>query len=311
MSFNIDGYTQSTKTRLVVWIASCLVISIAAFGDLWTMLPEWLSSAGLQRYGVFHWGVLGLCGVWLLLKRKDIIAQMSRARTSFFYIIGGAILVGLSVLLPGHENFLVFLMLLGWLGVFSILFGRACTIPSILLAVYLFGVAFPMLAIAWFGEPAALAVSTTVAATGKILGIEIARQEAILQFNSLDGSPVSVFVSTGCAGFATIGAFIALFALIMLDVRLSLKKTLSLFIFGLAGTWLQNILRIIISIGAGYLWGTGTLASVHYNLAYVIFPLWFALFTFVYLKTAGYKWSRKGSQQQFNNETWAEKLSQG
>ena len=48
-------------------------------------------------------------------------------------------------------------------------------------------------------------------------------------------------------------------------------------------------LRIVVSVAAGYYWGLGALETVHSNIAYVIFPLWFALFAFVYLKLAGWR----------------------
>ena len=48
-------------------------------------------------------------------------------------------------------------------------------------------------------------------------------------------------------------------------------------------------LRIVVWVAAGYYWGLGALETVHSNIAYVIFPLWFALFAFVYLKLAGWR----------------------
>ncbi|MFC1930039.1 exosortase/archaeosortase family protein [Chloroflexota bacterium] len=104
---------------------------------------------------------------------------------------------------------------------------------------------------------------------------------------SITGDAVSTAITPGCAGYATIGVFIALFALMMLDIRLPLKKAWYIFLFGLAGTWLQNILRIVVSIVAAYYWGRGALDIVHYNISYVIFPLWYALFAYVYLRQAG------------------------
>ena len=74
----------------------------------------------------------------------------------------------------------------------------------------------------------------------------------------------------------------------MLDIRLPLKKAWYVFLVGLAGTWLQNIVRIIISIIAAYYWGAGALETMHLNISYVIFPLWYALFAYFYLREAGW-----------------------
>jgi exosortase/archaeosortase family protein len=277
------------KIRLIIWAAACLVISIIPFGELWPKLPQWLSSGGLQRYGVFHWGVLCLCTLWLWLKRKDILPRMQTGSLSLPFILAGVALLVLSVFLPRRDEFLVFLMLLGWLGIFTIIFGRASIVPSILLAVYGFTVAFPLLRTGWLGEPAAIAAASTVTAIFRIFGLPITSEGLTLHFNSVTGDAISTMVTPGCAGWETIGVFIALFALMMLDVRLPLKKAWYIFLIGLAGTWLQNILRIVISVTAGYYWGAEALNNMHNNLAYFIFPLWYALFAYIYLRQAGWR----------------------
>lgn len=122
-----------------------------------------------------------------------------------------------------------------------------------------------------------------------VLGLEIIEHGTILRFNSLTGEAITTVVTPGCAGFATIGAFVALFSLMMLDIRLPLKKAWYVFLTGLAGTWLQNIIRILLAIIAGYIWGARALATVHHHIAYIIFPLWYALFAYIYLRQTGRK----------------------
>jgi len=277
------------KTRLIIWLAACLAISIASFGELWTKLPEWLSPEGLQRHGVFHWGVLGLCILWLWLKRRDIWPRMQTARPSLPFLLAGVALLALSIFLPRSDDFLVFLMLVGWLGIFTMIFIRASIIPTMLLGIYGFSLVFPILTNRWLGEPSAILVTNTVVAISQMLGLPVTSQGQVLHLTSLSGDAISTTVSAECAGYATIGVFIALFALMMLDIRLPLKRVWYVFLFGLVGTWLQNIIRIVVSVAAGYHWGSGALETVHSNIAYVIFPLWFALFAFVYLKLAGWR----------------------
>lgn len=277
------------KTRLVIWVALCLISSIVFFGELWAKLPQWLSPEGLQRYGVFHWGVLSLCILWLWLKRKDILPKMRKAGFSLPFVLGGVALLAVSIFLPESDNFLVFLMLLGWLGIFAVIFDRASIIPAVLLIIYGFSVLFPILATRWLGEPSAIVVGNTVIAITRVLGIPITREGQMLHFTSVNGDAVSTTVAAECAGYVTIGVFIALFSLMMLDIRLPLRRAWYVFLIGLAGTWLQNIIRIVVTLVAAYYWGSEALGTVHYNISYVIFPLWFALFAFWYLKLAGYK----------------------
>lgn len=277
------------RIRLAIWFVACLASAILLFGELWTKLPQWLTPLGLQRQGVFHWGVLGLCVLWLWLKRRDILSKMQSTGFSLSFILGGAALLALAIFLPRSDNYLVFLMLLSFIGIFTIIFNRAFLMPSILLAIYGFSLVFPLLSTGWLGKPAAIATTNTVTAISRIVGLPITSSGLTLSLTSLTGDAVSAYIATTCAGFATMGVFIALFTLMMLDIRLPLKKAWYIFLIGLVGTWLQNILRIMISLTAAYYQGAGALQSTHYNISYVIFPLWFALFVFIYMKAAGWK----------------------
>jgi len=278
------------KVRFVILCLGCLVVSIPFIRELWAKLPLWLSLEGLQIHGVFHWGVLGLCVLWLWLKRKDLLLKMQAAKPSFAFISAGVVLVALSVFLPRSDTFLVFLMLLGWLGIFALIFARASILPSILLAIYDFNLAFPVLMNGWLGEPSTRLVAKTVTGFTRIFGLPINNDGVVIHFINISGNNISTAIVPGCAGYATIGVFMALFALMMLDVRLPLKKAWYIFLIGLAGTWLQNIIRVVISVVAGYYWGWGALEATHYNVAYIIFPLWYLLFAYIYFKQAG--WNR-------------------
>ncbi len=178
-------------------------------------------------------------------------------------------------------------MLLGWLGIFALIFAGAAIIPSILLTIYGFRVAFPILVNKWVGQPSALFVANIVTGFTRMVGVPIANDKVVIHFTNITGKTISTAIVPGCAGYATIGVFVALFALMMLDIRLPLKKAWYVFLIGLAGTWLQNIIRVVVAVAAGYYWGSGALEAMHYNAAYVIFPLWYAVFAYIYLRQAG------------------------
>ena len=279
----------SLKIRIAIWLAACLASSILLFNEVWGKLMEWLSPEGLQIYGVFHWGVFALCILWLWLKRKDILAKMRTSRFSLRFILVGLALLALAILLPGSDDFLLFLMLLSYLGIFAIVFSGAILTPAILLGIYGFSVAFPMFMMDWLGKPAAVATTNMVASIARLLGLPVASEGIVLNFICRNGDIVFTTVAPACAGYATLGVFIALFALMMLDVRLPLKRAWYVFLIGLAGTWLQNSVRIVISIAAAYYWGAGALETMHLNISYVIFPLWYALFAYFYMQQAGWR----------------------
>lgn len=277
------------RKKVIIWLIGCLAISIIAFGELWPKLIEWLSPQGLQQHGVFHWGVFGLCLLWLWLKRRDILPAMKDAKPSPRYILVGLVVLALSLFLPRSDDFLIFLMLLGWLSIFTIIFKKAGMVPSILLAIYGFAVGFPIVMGTWVGNTSAILTTNVITTIFKAIGFSIMNDGTVLTFNSVNGDTISTVITDACSGYYTIGVFIALFSLMMIDIRLPLRKAWYVFLFGLIGTWLQNIIRIVITVVAGYYWGSEALESTHYNISYIIFPLWFALFAFIYLKQAGWR----------------------
>lgn len=282
------------KTKIIILSALCLVFSVFAFKQLWAELPQWLSPAGLQSYGVFHWGVLGLCILWLWLKRADILPCTQEARLSLRFIVTGSALVALSLFLTRFDNLFVFPVLMGWLGFFAIFFGRVAMVPSALLAIYGFSLAFPIYMTEWFGEPSVIPVTKTVSAITAVLGVPVEFDGAVIHYTSLNGDVITRIITPECAGYQTIGVFIALFSLMMLDIRLPLRKAWWVFLLGLAGTWLQNIIRVVVSVAAGYYWGSSAIETMHSNIPYVIFPLWYALFAFIYLWQAGWRRAPRG-----------------
>lgn len=211
---------------------------------------------------------------------------MKEDKLEIRYLLLGLAVLALSLFLPRREDFLVFMMLLGWLGVFIVIFKKASIIPSILLAIYGFSVGFPIVMDPLIGERAAIANTKVVIAIFNLFGLPIDHTGTLITFTSANGDTVSTVLTTACSGYATLGVFLALFALMMLDIRLPLKRAWFIFLFGLIGTLLQNVVRIVITITAGYYWGSEGLESTHYNISYIIFPLWFALFAYVYLRVA-------------------------
>jgi exosortase/archaeosortase family protein len=276
------------KIKLVIWAVGCVVVALF-FRELWAKLWGWLSPAGLQSHGVFHWGVLGLCVLWLWLKRKDIWPRMQSSGFSLPFTLVGIALLALSLFLPRSDDLLVLYLLAGWLGLFVILFNRAWVIPSVLLAIYGFSVLFPIFAMTVAGGSSAIVVAGTVTFITRIVGIPAVSHGVTIQFYSQGGDMITTVVTPDCVGYASIGVFIALFSLMMLDIRLPLKRAWYMFLIGLAGTWLLNHFRIVLTIIAGYFWGLGGLEAMHYNINYVLFPLWYALFVFIYLGQASWR----------------------
>jgi exosortase/archaeosortase family protein len=76
--------------------------------------------------------------------------------------------------------------------------------------------------------------------------------------------------------------FVVIFIMMMLDIPLPWYQAVPLFLLGVAGTWLQNVVRIVIVLGSGYFFGENALWAVHFWVAYFLFPLWYLLFALAY-----------------------------
>jgi len=293
---NFRGWLEvRTARKLGLWLILSLTLSLIFFGEFWAELPDMLSPAWvLGQHHAAPWGVLALCIVFGWLKRKELREGMSlnshqilRSLRSLGMTLVGLGLVAGAVLMPSSQDYLVFQVLLASLGVFVILFGRGAKIPSVLLAIYGFAISFP-LAVERFAEDAysrtAIAPLMGLMTT---LGYPLQGEGQWVHFTSTGGEPISVAITAGCAGPATMGVFIALFALMTLDMPLPPKKAWGMFLFGAVGTWFQSFIRLVILMLMGYYLGEDALWTTHFWTIYILFPLWYLIFAYIYFRQVG------------------------
>ncbi len=220
-----------------LWLMLSLALSLVFFREFWVRLPAMLSPGWV--FGEHHaspWGVLALCLVFLWLKRKEVWRGMSLSSSYLEQSKGYRLLTGLgrtviglglvagAVLMPSSPDYLVFQVLLALLGVFIIFFGQAAKIPSILLTIYTFTISFPLM-IQHFAED----VYSRIAITPLMwlmptIGYPLQNEGQWLHFTSSGGEPISIAITADCAGPATMAVFIAIFALMSLDMPLPPKK---------------------------------------------------------------------------------------
>ena len=276
----------SLNSKVLLWLILSLAISLIFLQEFWSNLGTMLSPDWIFRQNhAAPWGVLGLCVIWLWLKRKNIGRDIELRQNPVFIPLGLALVVG-AVLIPPSPDFLVFQVLLASLGVFVIFFGRGARIPSILLTIYGFAISFPLM-IARFAEAAySQTAITPLMGIMTTLGYQIENQGQWVHFISTSGEPISAVITAACAGPATMGVFIAIFALMMLDIPLPPRKAVRLFLFGVVGTWFQSLIRLIILILLGYHLGEDALWTAHSWSIYILFPLWYLLFAYIYFRQA-------------------------
>ncbi|MEE8167797.1 MAG: archaeosortase/exosortase family protein [Candidatus Hydrothermarchaeales archaeon] len=269
------------RYKLALWLALTLLASLP-FG-LWREFRVF-SWRYVQTQGAYPWAVLLLCFGWLYVKRGEIVEVMLEEIELRLIPIGLTLLV-MSIVLPGSElPFLLSRFLLFSLALFFIFFGRTALLPAILLSIYGFSLTFPLFVQRFLEPRYSLATTWIVSTVMHALGYEFNTQGRIVTFSSKLGETISAFISTPSAGSVSIGIFIVIFALMMLDYRLPARKAMLMFSFGIIGTVFQNILRLVIIMLAGYHYGKDAMWKVHDYAGYVIFPAWFVLFAYVYLK---------------------------
>jgi hypothetical protein len=72
-----------------------------------------------------------------------------------------------------------------------------------------------------------------------------------------------------------------------LDNPIPAKRAFPILALGIAGTWIQSIIRILILLEAGILFGEEALWTAHFWTIYLLFPAWYLIFAAIYLKQAG------------------------
>ncbi|MDP2718243.1 MAG: archaeosortase/exosortase family protein, partial [Dehalococcoidia bacterium] len=253
---NLMNFKNRVSYRVGLWLAACLAVTLLFFRDFFMNLPSMLQPGNLQREGVYGWGILGVCFLWLFLKKGQVARDMKAAQTNLIYaVLGISIILG-SMLLPSSSNFVtVYRMLAAFLGIFALLFGRAAFIPAFLLTVYAFTLVFPVLVRPLAEGPWGQATLWMVVGLSRLLGLPMASRGEVLTVFTSSGEEISALVTYECAGQVTMGVFLAIFALMMLDAPLSRKKAIVLLLIGILGTTFQNLVRIEGILWASHFWG--------------------------------------------------------
>ncbi|MFC2019740.1 exosortase/archaeosortase family protein [Chloroflexota bacterium] len=281
--------------KLALWLAVTLSLSFIFMPHFWSALPDMLSPSWmLGQHHASPWAVLALCLVFLWLKRQETWQRMlanggfrvgNSGRVLLSYslrVLLGIVIMAAAILMPASSDYWAFQLILLSLGIFTILFGMAAQIPSTMLAIYGFTISFPLLITQYAEYAYSRATITPLIWLLTTLGYPLQNQQQLVQFTCVTGEPIRVAITSACAGPATMGVFIALFALMMLDIPLPPKKATALFLFGVAGTWVQSFIRLIILLLVGYYLGEDALWTAHFWSIYVIFPLWYILFAVIY-----------------------------
>ncbi len=267
------------KDRIVIFMI--FAASVAGILDPFKSL-RYLSPEYFTLNGAYPWTVLFLCMVFLFAKRYDI----QDAEPKSLFAAGGTGILIASFFLPAiAPEFEIFRLLLAWVGLAFVFFGEAASLPALLLCIYGFGISFPKLVDAFAGLQYAQATTWITYNIAQFF-IPINVSETVISMTTLQGDKLMVEINAACSGAASMSVFLVIFALMSLDVPLPRRESAAMLLFGVIGTSLQNILRLVLLLITGYNFGPSAIQGGESITGYIIFPLWYALFAFVYLRYA-------------------------
>ncbi len=285
---SIDRY--NCRVRGTLWII-VIIATLFIFGNIFNNFSDILNIQLIKQNGFFSWAVLLLCVLWIWTKRAEIDISHAKFDVRWtclgigLFIPAVVLLSFLSVSVAGLP-LKIFAIGLIVVSTFCIFFGHASKIPLMILAVYGIAVGFPLLVESVISSPFSTVTAVFSTLTLGIFGIPVSLEGVTVTLTSLNGSNIVTMVDSRCSGSDSIAIFFAIFGLMLIDKKPKNFIALGLLIFGVAGTYIQNFMRLLLLFTAGYYYGPDSLWFVHDYASYVLFPIWFLIFSLIYVKYA-------------------------
>jgi len=207
-----------------------------------------------------------------------------RAGTSLIYVLIGLVLTTSGIVMHFSPDYQVFQVLLVFSGLFTVFFGRAVWFPFILLTIYCFAISFTILVQRFTGDLYSQTAIVPLKGLMTILGYPFSVSGQWFHLTDIKGNMISVVITVACAGPSTMAVFLAIFALMMLDMPLPPKQAVWLLAFGVFGTMVQNLIRLTLLMALGYYFGENALWQAHTWSIYLLFPLWYLVFAYIYFR---------------------------
>ncbi len=278
---------DSYQKKLALWLLASLFIVSTFPATFWSLLLGIFTlDYIINQNNAAPVGIVLLCVAFLFSKRKEIKSHMDdfAGKYNFLLIAAGLLLIGLSWFLPWGKDYLLLKIGYVLVGSFMAFYGRAAKLPIIMLGIATFVIFFPVVIQSYVEVGYARSVILPVKVITDLFRFSLTVNGQLLSFPTSLGDSITVMLTGACAGPATMGVFIGLFALMFLDMPVPYKNAIILLIVGVVGTWIQNILRVLILLGSGYGFGKEALWAAHTWTIYILFPVWYLIFAVIYFK---------------------------
>ena len=194
-------------------------------------------------------------------------------------------LFGAGGTLGGSYSYAAMALATGWVGVLVAVRPASLSFLWPYLLAFLLAVGAVGLLTTAFGDPLAVVVASISRAMTSALGLSVTWTSVYMSFTAAGGVPMSLYISQGCSGMASMSIFLLLIALMHLDVRPSLGVTAMFAVGGSVLFILLNSLRVVVLILGGIYYGEGVLWSLHGWVGYVFYILGYAGILLVFTRS--------------------------
>jgi len=284
------------KSMRKVQAIRAIILAAAILAQTPYMLPTIDNLASritrIQDELLYSWVTLSACLLWMILKWIDVaqnITSHKRITAGTAYIALGLALCSTSLaaqLTFKTQDFFtaaipasIFIS-----GVFAAL---GSLTPLAISCAYMVGIALPTIIGAFADKPLSEFSASATTLTLKALGIQASAYGAHIKIPTATGGTINAYIDHVCAGSTSLSVFICLFILITIDLQPKpIWKIAAFLAAGSLGTIAQATLRLIIMgvVGANY--GLEAFLTAHKYLGYILFPIYFIAFTYIYMRSA-------------------------
>jgi exosortase/archaeosortase family protein len=139
-----------------------------------------------------------------------------------------------------------------------------------------------------FFNPYIPSFTSFIASILKTIGIRAsisAKSSTTIILQTLKG-PLPLGFVWECVGFASFFVFSVILIVVLAESPGNVKTKALWSVLGILGTFLLNILRIVLIFVTDYFYGHDVGATVHYFIGYILFIAWITIFLYIFQKKA-------------------------
>jgi len=266
-----------------LWVLS-VIISLIIF--------YFLSSPGYMEIDAISiWVLSCIALIYLLNRKRTPISGNHRLLVislGIFLCIFSFVNIPLGFGNPPYSigDFSLFLAGMG-LVIFSYLGIRTVLLPVAFPAIAVLGFQFYDIIIRhqdWITAPLIPPATFLSVTLLNFIGINAHAEGNLILFLSISGSPIYLSIVSDCTGIWSLGTFTVATAIVLSSFPQAIsKKGAILILIGYIGTYIANILRIVLIGISGYMSGpTGLIEVVHVHIGWIVFTSWMIIFWYYF-----------------------------